>query len=103
MSGQVKQMAIVFGVIVVIASAPVLSVVVASVIANACGCKLDEGNVHPCVVLGLDLGELLYAMGVTAWLALATVPLGAIALIFWAIVAIVMYVRYRKKMAAENV
>jgi hypothetical protein len=103
MSGQAKQMAIVLGAIVALALAPVLPVVAASSIANAHGCKLDEGNPHPCIVFGADIGGWLYSMGVTGWYAVATIPLGLIALLGWLVTAIGMYVRYRRNMASPHV
>src|SRR5262249_53017902 len=81
-------------VIVVGATFPVLSMLAASAIARSHGCKLDEGNAHPCVVLGVDLGKLLYSMAVMVWLALMTVPIGAIALAAWAVTAIVLLLRH---------
>jgi hypothetical protein len=60
---------------------PMISVFVAAMIAKAWGCPLDEGSAHPCVVLGLDIGGLLYSMGVMGWLFLLTIPSGLIALV----------------------
>jgi len=39
------------------------------------GCQLDEGSVHPCVVLSLDFGGLLYPMAVGGWFVMFTIPL----------------------------
>ena len=36
-------------------------------IANAYGCKVDEGSVHPCIINGHDYGELLCSLGVMGW------------------------------------
>ena len=35
-------------------------------LANACGCRVHEGDIVPCHVLGFDIGPLLYTM-ITAW------------------------------------
>ena len=43
-------------------------------IANAYGCKVDEGSVHPCIINGHDYGELLYSLGVMGWFMLVTIP-----------------------------
>jgi hypothetical protein len=69
------------GIIVLWVSWPMISVFVAAVIASAWGCPLDEGGAHPCVVLGLDIGGLLYSMGVMGWLFIVTLPTGLIALV----------------------
>jgi hypothetical protein len=58
--------------ILLVASAPVVSVVACGLIANAHGCRVDEGSVHPCVINGKDYGHLLYTLGVMAWLMLVT-------------------------------
>jgi hypothetical protein len=82
--------------ILLFGAAPVISVLIAATVANVQGCQLDEGNVHPCVVLGADLGGLLYGMGVLGWMALMTVPMAALALLAWLAAAIVLYLRGRK-------
>ena len=79
---------IVLAIILLVALAPVLSVIVAGTIADANGCALDEGSVHPCIVNGEDIGSTLYALGVMGWFMLATIPLGAGALLLWAVVLI---------------
>ncbi len=96
-------MALILVGIIAVAAAPVMSVAVASGIASANGCKLNEADAHPCVLLGFDWGGVLYGMFVMAWFAIATVPLGGLALILWIVTAIVMYVRYRKQLSAPHV
>ena len=39
-------------VIVAFAVAPIGSVMLCDAIANAYGCKVDEGSVHPCILTG---------------------------------------------------
>src|SRR5881275_1159574 len=67
---------IVLVLIVLVALAPVGSVVACGLIANAHGCRVDEGSVHPCVINGKDYGQLLYTLGVLGWLMLVTIPGG---------------------------
>ena len=62
--------------ILCVALLPAVSVATAGQIANANGCQLDEGSIHPCVVNGEDMGETLYTMGMMGWLLIATIPLG---------------------------
>ena len=69
------------GLIVLWICLPMISVLIASTIADAWDCPLDEGGVHPCVVFGHDIGEPLYTMGVMGWFFFLTVPSGLLALI----------------------
>ena len=75
-------------IILLVALAPVISVIVAGSIADANGCTLNEGSVHPCIVNGEDIGSTLYTLGMMGWFMIATIPLGAGALLLWAVVLI---------------
>jgi hypothetical protein len=82
----------------VVAWAPGVSVVVASLVARWAGCELDEATVHPCRIGPVDAGGLLNSLGVAGWLFLATWPLALASVLFWlgyGIVAIVRVVRRR--------
>ena len=46
---------------------PLVLMLLALLIASPFGCRLEEGSVHPCVILGLDFGTLLYTMAVAGW------------------------------------
>lgn len=81
MSRQTANVLIAVPVILLISAAPLLSMWLATMIAAALGCQLDEGNVHPCVWHGIDLGNALYQMFVIAWLGIATLPFGVIAIL----------------------
>lgn len=59
-----------------IAAAPVLSVILASAIAGMGGCSVDEGSAAPCLVAGRDIEPMLYSMFVAGWLFLLTAPVG---------------------------
>lgn len=80
--------------ILVIAALPLMSALGAGAVASANGCALDEGGVHPCIIGGVDRGELLYELGVLGWLMLATLPLGLIAGVVWLIVLVVHLNRF---------
>jgi hypothetical protein len=88
---------LVFAILVVLTIWPVISVLVASSIAEANGCALDEGSVHPCLVDGADWGEALYTMAVLGWLMLATLPLGGGALLVWLIILIIHRIAWRRR------
>jgi hypothetical protein len=87
-------------VIVAFAFAPIGSVMVCAAIANAYGCKVDEGSVHPCVINGHDYGELLYSLGVMGWFMLVTIPGGLIAFVCWLIFLILHRTAWRKRVSA---
>jgi len=82
----------VYAALVFYALAPILSALIASGIASAAGARLDEGSAHPCVILGHDFGDTLYAMFVAFWLALVTLPTGCLA-----IVAFTIFLSVKKK------
>ena len=69
-------------------------------IANAHGCKVDEGSVHPCIINGHDYGELLYDLGVMGWFMLVTLPGGLLAFVSWFILLILHRVAWRKRFSA---
>ncbi|MFV0410173.1 MAG: hypothetical protein ACK5LJ_10910 [Paracoccus sp. (in: a-proteobacteria)] len=58
---------------VVIRIAPLVSVVLAGLIASQNDCILSEADIHPCVVLGVDIGGLLAGMGIMGWFMLVSV------------------------------
>lgn len=88
--------------ILLFATAPLISVAIAGMIAEANGCRLHEGFVNPCVIGGVDWGGTLYALGVMGWFMLATIPIGAIALAAWVVAAVVLLiVGHRRRRAAS--
>ena len=87
-------------VIFAFAFAPIGSVMLCGAIANAGGCKVDEGSVHPCIINGHDYGQLLYTLGVLGWLMLVTIPGGLLAFAIWLMVLILHRASWRKRFAA---
>lgn len=63
------------GLVLLLGLAPVLSVILSSLIAEARGCALHEGGISPCTLAGQDIGPALYAMFVAGWLLFLTWPL----------------------------
>jgi len=86
--------------IVLVALAPVGSVVACGLIANTHGCRVDEGSVHPCVINGKDYGQLLYTLGVMGWLMLVKLPAGAFAFGLWLIVLLSHRANWRRRAAS---
>ena len=86
-----------------LAASPLISVMIAGWIAETNGCTLHEGFVNPCVVNGTDIGQDLYAAFVLGWLMLATLPLGAIALLIWlAVLVFHLIIHARRKSNAPE-
>lgn len=92
---------IVLFLILMVALAPIGSVMVCGWIANAHGCKVDEGSVHPCVIGGKDYGPLLYTLGVLGWLMLVTIPAGLLAGAIWLIILILHRARWQRRVSAD--
>jgi hypothetical protein len=87
-----------FVLIFLVAAAPLISAFIAGGIASALGCTLNEGGVSPCPFMGTDIGETLVVMFVLGWLALVTLPYGAIALAVWFVAACaVAFVAWRRR------
>ncbi len=91
-----RGMAWILAAIVLFALLPIISVMASSGIAALGDCQLNEARTHPCVIVGVDVGGLLTFMFITGWLALMTVPIGAVALLVWLAVAIVLVLRARR-------
>lgn len=87
--------------IVLFATAPLIGVVIASWLAEANGCMLNEGSLNPCIIFGMDWGSTLYTLFVLGWFMLATLPLGGGALIVFFIVFIIHYLAWRNAQDAQ--
>ena len=89
--------AVVLLLILCVTLAPLISVVIASAIAEAHGCTLNEGGAHPCVINGVDYGETLVTMFVLGWLMLVTIPGGAIACLIWGVILAAHFIAWRRR------
>lgn len=94
---------IVLFVIIAFTVAPIASVVIAGAVANANGCHVDEGSVHPCVIGGHDYGETLYTLGVLGWFMLLTLPAGGFAGLLWLVILIVHYSSRKRRQQTATV
>src|SRR5690242_17050239 len=82
------------------ACAPIASVILCATIANAYGCKVDEGSVHPCIINGRDSGHLRYSFGFIGWLVLVTIPGGLFAFAGWLVFLILHRTSWRRRISA---
>lgn len=76
---------------------PIILSLIAGMVANSFGCRLDEGSVHPCLAFGKDIGGVLYFWGMLGWFALATFPTG-----LFALVGFTLFVWWRRRRAMGN-
>jgi hypothetical protein len=76
-----------FVLIVLFATAPLISAFIGGGIAEALGCTVTEGVSSPCLFQGSDISETLSVLFVLGWFAFETLPLGAALLTIWLIVA----------------
>lgn len=81
---------------------PLLVSLLARAFANINGCALHEGFANPCVVIGLDWGETLYAMGTLGWLTLASLPVAFVMLVGYVGAMLVRWFRGRGKKESPN-
>ncbi|MGB3038488.1 MAG: hypothetical protein WBB72_14065 [Methyloceanibacter sp.] len=54
-------------IVIALAFSPVAVTYTAGLIALLIGCDLNEASVHACPLLGVNIGPLLYAMGLAVW------------------------------------
>ena len=88
--------------ILLFATAPLISVILSTSIAESAGCNIHEGNANTCLILGVDVGRTLYAMFLAGWLSFVTLPVGLGLLVLWLVVALIMWRRRIKDRAVAK-
>jgi hypothetical protein len=83
-------------IVIALALSPIAVSYTAGLIAVAIGCDLNEASVHPCPLLAVNVGPLLYGMGLAVWFVALTVAAGLVGLLVLAIVWIVRVVKARR-------
>ena len=90
-----------FVLIVLFATAPLISAFIAGGIADLLGCTVNEGGATECLFRGADIGQTLAEMFVLGWLAFVTLPLGLGALAIWLIATLsIVFIRWRRRRRA---
>lgn len=69
--------------IVVLIVLPLTPAIWAAIQASAHGCQLHEGFPNPCLIDGVDQGDLLYSLGLTVWPAAIVGAIGIFLIIAW--------------------
>ena len=77
---------IIYLVLILYTVAPIICVLIASGLAAAFGCRVDESGKQPCMAWGRDIGGLLVNLFVSGWFMLVTFPTGGLALVIYTIV-----------------
>jgi hypothetical protein len=83
-------------IVIALAFSPIAVTYTAGLIALLIGCDLNEASVHPCPLLGVNIGPLLYGMGLAVWFVSLTVLAGLLALVVLVIIFIVRTLRARR-------
>jgi hypothetical protein len=83
-------------IVIALALSPIAVTYTAGLIALLLGCDLNEAAVHSCLLLGVNIGPLLYAMGLAVWFVSLTVMAGLLALVVLVIIFIVRTVKARR-------
>jgi len=90
-------MIVALALIVLFGATPLVAALAAAVIAGVLGCPLNESGVHTCLLFGRDFGRVLHVMFTSHWFAMMTIPVAAMVLVVWAIVALILLLLHRRR------
>lgn len=82
---------------ILFALGPIILLIIGMTIAEINSCDLHEGYANSCIVLGMEMGDFLYATGVIPWLSFFTIPIGAVFFIIGLVWLIVKAVKPAEK------
>ncbi|MGU3538045.1 hypothetical protein [Methylobacterium sp. A54F] len=80
---------------------PAILLTIAILVSSLAECRLDEGNAHPCLILGLDVGTVLYSFAVSGWLMLVTFPFMALTGLVWLGRALFLAARWARSLGRK--
>lgn len=63
---------------ILFALGPIILLIIGMTVAEINSCELHEGYANSCIVLGIEMGDLLYITAVIPWLSFFTIPIGGI-------------------------
>ncbi|MEQ9233443.1 hypothetical protein [Coleofasciculus sp. E2-BRE-01] len=87
---------VVVSAILLFSISPILSVLIASLIADRFGCRLHEGFANPCIINGKDYGETLTSMFIAGWYIFLSIPIGMVLLILYPVSIVLIKAMKRK-------
>lgn len=70
-------------VVTAVAWAPVGALLLVALLTWAFDCRVDEGSVHPCSAAGINIGPVLYGLGMSGWLILGLWPVMILTVLIW--------------------
>jgi hypothetical protein len=78
-------------------TAPLILSISAATIGAMLGCQVDESGVHPCPLLGVDIGGGLYFFGMLFWLGIFMFPMALFGFVVCLGVVITLLIRRRRR------
>ena len=75
---------------------PIMLPLIAMLVAQSQGCRMNEGGSTPCVIFGHDFGDMFGFLAVLPWMSFFILPAAALVVVCWIIVEIVRAVSRRK-------
>ena len=76
---------------------PLLAVLISSGFADLLGCELNMAEPHPCLLLSIDIGALLYTLQGLGYLMIVSIPLAIILLVAWLLTEALRELQRRKQ------
>lgn len=70
--------------VILVCLLPLVSVMLSGAIARWLGCTVNGAGPQPCMFCGVDIGGVLYNMGVLGYLMMLTLPAAGLMAIGWA-------------------
>ncbi len=87
----------VLAIIACIALLPLLGLLLTALIAGVTGCEVSEMATSPCMVMGMDIGDMLSNMLSGGWFGLVTIPFLIVLVGLWSLVEAYVWGRQRRK------
>ncbi len=85
------------GISIAYAITPIVSVLIAIVIADMYGCSVDESGSSVCITPIGDIGDFLSMMGIFGWYTFITIPTGLLGLIVAVILFAASFISKKQK------
>src|SRR5437016_1621458 len=87
---------LVFVLIIAFAILPMFTMAYGISVANSHDCAVNEGNINPCIIDGVDQGQNLAALSMSFLYIFLTFPLAAVFFAIWLTVLLIHRYRWNK-------
>ena len=84
---------------ILFALGPIIILLIGMTIAEINSCVVHEGYANSCIVLGIEMGDMLYATAVIPWFSFFTIPVGAV---FFIIGLVWLIIKSARSVQNEN-